>query len=93
MPYDYTRKLNERCTHKDKYEDWFTTIFDIMEENKSTNLSALSTGIGAAKGNQRDSQGDGPIDKSNQLKHNGHDCSKSNTCKEKVGSSRMLKPL
>ena len=83
MPYDYTKKLNERCTHKDTYESWFTVLFDILEENKSTNLSALSTGIGAVRSNQRDVHSDGVSNKSNQLKHNGHDCSKSNTCKDK----------
>ena len=81
MPYDYTKKLNERCSHKDTYESWFTTLFDILEENKATNLSALSTGIGAVKSSQRDSDTSGS--KSNQLRFNGHDCSKSPTCKEK----------
>ena len=92
MPYDYSKRLNERCSHKDPYDHWFTTVFDILEEAKSTNLSALSTGIGAAKSYQKDS--DTPSSKSNSLKHNGHDCSKSNTCKEKwdlLGCSHLYK--
>ena len=48
MPHEFTKRLNETCGHKDPYEDWFSAIFDILEDYKSTNLSALSTGIGAA---------------------------------------------
>ena len=92
MPYELTKKLNERCSQKDPYECWFTTLFDIIEENKSTNLSALSTGIGALKSVSKDH--DSTSSKSNQLKHNGHDCSKSNSCKEKwdlLGCSHLYK--
>ena len=45
-----------------------------------------------AKSNQRDS--DSTSHKSNQLKHNGHDCAKSSTCKEKwdlLGCSNFYK--
>ena len=81
MPHEYSRKLNERCSHKDAYETWFTTIFDIMEENKDTNLSALSTGIGVTKGVTHDHGSS--QNKSNHLKHNGHDCTKNSSCKDK----------
>ena len=83
MPHEFSKKLNERCSHKDSYESWFTTVFDILEENKSTNLSALSTGIGAAKGSSIDHGSGTSSNKSNYLKHNGHDCTKSNTCKDR----------
>ena len=73
MPIEYTKKLNESCGHADPYEDWVTTIFDILEECKHTNLSALSTGIGAAKSTREDQSGGS---KANQSSHNGHDCSK-----------------
>ena len=49
MPFEYTKKLNETCGHADPYEDWIAAVFDILNEVKSTNLSALSTGIGAVK--------------------------------------------
>ena len=80
MPYEYTKRLNETCSHTDPYEDWFTAIYDILEDVKSTNLSALSTGIGATKTGKDDQQSSS---KANQLSHNGHDCSKSSNCKEK----------
>jgi len=51
-----------------------------LNEVKSTNLSALSTGIGAAKLSKDDH---GPPSKANSLTHNGHDCNKSNNCKER----------
>jgi len=80
MPYEYTKKLNETCSHTDPYEDWFTSIYDILEDVKSTNLSALSTGIGATKTVKDEHQSSS---KANQLSYNGHDCSKSSNCKEK----------
>ena len=80
MPYEYTKKLNETCSHTDPYEDWFTSIYDILEEVKSANLSALSTGIGATKLAKDDHQ---PSSKANQLSHNGHDCKKSSNCRDK----------
>ena len=83
MPHEFSKKLNERCSHKDSYESWFTTIFDMLEENKSTNLSALSTGIGASKGSNQDHGSGSTTSKSNHLKHNGHDCTKSNGCKDR----------
>ena len=88
MPHEYSKKLNERCSHKDPYDAWFTTVFDILEENKASNLSALSTGIGATKGSSQD-QGSGSSSsksnhlKYNHLKYNGHDCTKANSCKDK----------
>ena len=80
MPHDYTKRLNETCGHKDPYEDWFSAIFDILEDCKCTNLSALSTGIGASKVMKDDSHG---TNKANQLSHNGHDCIKSSQCKDR----------
>ena len=81
MPHEYSKQLNERCTHKDPFETWFTTAFDIMEESKSTNLSALSTGIGAAKVSNQDHGS--TSSKSNYLKYNGHDCVKNPSCKDR----------
>ena len=80
MPYEYTKRLNESCGHTDPYEDWFTAIHDILEECKSTNLSALSTGIDATKSLKDDHSSNS---KANQLSFNGHDCEKSSNCKSK----------
>ena len=80
MPHEYTKKLNENCGHTDPYEDWISSIFDILQECKSTNLSALSTGIGALKSTKDDHVS---TPKANQMCHNGHDCSKSNNCKDR----------
>ena len=80
MPNEYTKKLNETCGHSDPYEDWITAISDILDECKSTNLSALSTGIGAAKSGKDDHQSSSKV---NQLSHNGHDCAKSSNCRER----------
>ena len=81
MPHEFTKRLNEACGHKDPYEDWFSNLFDILEDSKSTNLSALSTGIGSlSKVSKEDSSSSS---KANQLSHNGHDCTKSSNCKDK----------
>ena len=80
MPHDYTKKLNETCGHSDPYEDWISAIFDILEETKHTNLSALSTGIGAARSSKEDHPSNSKV---NQTSHNGHDCTKSNYCRER----------
>ena len=80
MPHEYTKKLNENCSHTDPYEDWITTVFDILEECKNSNLSALSTGIGAAKLMKEDHPSGS---KANQLSYKGHDCSKSNQCRDR----------
>ena len=80
MPHEYTKKLNENCSHTDPYEDWITSVFDILEECKSTNLSALSTGIGASKSSKEDHTGSSKV---HQMSHNGHDCAKSNNCKDR----------
>ena len=81
MPHEYTKRLNESCGHKDPYVDWFATIFDILEDCKSTNLSALSTGIGALSRVAKEENPSGS--RANQLSHNGHDCVKSSMCKDK----------
>ena len=78
---EYAKKLSERCSHTDPYETWFTTVFHIMVENRDATLSALSTGIGAAKGVSHD-HGSAP-NKANHLKYNGHDCTKDPSCKDK----------
>ena len=80
MPHEFTKKLNETCGHADPYEDWIAAVFDILEESKSTNLSALSTGIGAAKSAKEENHSNS---KSNHLSHDGHDCSKSSSCRER----------
>ena len=50
MPLDFTKILNELCTRKDPYEEWMSRIYDILENSKETNMSALSTGIGCSRG-------------------------------------------
>ena len=80
MPTDFTKRLNELCSRKDPYEEWMARIFDILENNKEANMSALATGIGCAKIFKPEDNRDRERS-SNNLKHDGHDCKRSKFCK------------
>ena len=82
MPIQYQTEVNKSCTHTDDYETWLKRIFTVLESSRSANVSALTSGFGVAK-SANDGNPNSSPSKAHTLTFDGHNCSKSQQCKEK----------
>ena len=83
MPFKYQEKVNEICTHEDSYETWITNIFSVLEDSRKVNVSALTSGFGAAKATSEEKEKQSPQKFSaHSANIDGHNCKKNANCKE-----------